>query len=310
MSHATINARALSGMYYQILSQGGLGWIDQLTFEVDSDQDSENHAWLGMPPTMREWIGGRHAKGFLDFDFSIDNKDYESTIRYHERDLREDKTGQLRQRIREHGRRALSHPASLLSTLILNGESAVCYDGQYFFDTDHNEGDSGNQSNDISHTVASATAPTAGEMEEAILQSIQTMYGFVDDQGEPLNETAMEFMVMVPIPFWRAARAAVANKLLIDAAASSARDNLIANSPDLKINVVANPRLSWTTKMVTFRTDGLPPFIMQVREPLTVDVNDDGDRYFDTREVEVGLKKAGNVGYGMWQGAVLTTLST
>ena len=46
--------------------------------------------------------------------------------------------------------RTVSHWASLLSTLIVNGESATCYDEQYFFDTDHSEGESGTQSNVIS----------------------------------------------------------------------------------------------------------------------------------------------------------------
>ncbi len=35
------------------------------------------------------------------------------------------------------------YPSSLLSTLIISGESALAYDGQYFFDADHSEGAGG-----------------------------------------------------------------------------------------------------------------------------------------------------------------------
>ena len=68
--------------------------------------------------------------------------------------MRRDKTGQIDIRIREQVQRAQAHWAKLLSDLIIAAESTVCYDGQYFFDTDHSEGDSGTQDNDLSIGVA------------------------------------------------------------------------------------------------------------------------------------------------------------
>ena len=38
----------------------------------------------------------------------------------------------------------------MLTTLMIAGESSLCYDGQYFFDTDHSDGASGTLSNSIS----------------------------------------------------------------------------------------------------------------------------------------------------------------
>lgn len=302
-----IQDRAIIGMYYNRLEQGDLGWVNDLAFEIESSQDTETLKWLGMPPGMREWIGGRHAKSFLDFNYSLANKDWESTIEYHERDLAEDKTGQLQVRINEHADRALSHEAKLLSALIADGESKICYDGQYYFDTDHAEGDSGTQSNDLTYDAATPAKPTVAEMEDAILSSIEAMYGFKDDQGEPLNEGAASFGVMVPINMWKTARAAVAADTIVQG--GTARDNLIRRFDDVKINIIVNPRLSWNTKFVTFRNDGsVKPFVKLMREPLTVDVLGAGSEYFfETRHVKVGLKKAGNIGFGMWQGAALTT---
>lgn len=313
-AEALINDRAIIGMYYNGLEQGDMSWVNDLAFDVDSNQDEENHVWLGMPPGFREWVGGRHAKSFLDFDYTIKNKDFESTIEYHERHLSQDKTSQLQVRINQHADRALSHEASLMSALILGAESSVCYDGQYFFDTDHTEGNSGTQSNDISIDIStlavgthgSTARPSVGEMSECILQSIETMYGFKDDQGEPLNENAQEFLVMTPITLFGTALKAINNVTM-----SNGETNILAQSPNFKIKVKANPRLTWTDKFATFRMDGaVKPFIKQIREPLTIDVLGRGTEYnFETRKVKVGLKKAGNVGLGLWQGAVLTTMT-
>ena len=44
----------------------------------------------------------------------------------------------------------------LINAALLAGESTVCFDGQYFFDTDHSEGDSGSQSNDITFDISDA----------------------------------------------------------------------------------------------------------------------------------------------------------
>lgn len=311
---ALITDREMVGMYYARLEQGDMSWTDQLSFEIPSSQDSETHKWIGMPPSMQEWLGGKQPKGFLDFDYSISNKDYESTIEYHERDLAEDKTGQLQVRINEHVDRAKSHEASRLSTLILNGESAACYDGQYYFDTDHTEGDSGTQSNDLSIDISdlpvavhgSTTAPSVAEMSASILKAIEAMYGFKDDRGEPLNETAKNFAVMVPISLWSTALSAVSLPMV-----DNGNTNLLSSQSEFKIKIIPNPRLTWTTKFAVFRTDAnVKPFITQIREAIDVKILGRGSDYnFNTRKVQVSLEKAGNVGYGLWQGACLVTMA-
>jgi phage major head subunit gpT-like protein len=308
-SQKLITERAILGKYYARLEKPTTPLVEKLAMEINSSQDSEKHAWLGMPPAMREWIGGRQAKKFRASDFTIINKDFESTVEYHERERTEDKTGQLDVRLNEHADRAVSHDESLMSTLIEAAESAVCYDGQYFFDTDHVEGDSGTQSNDLSYNVTTPTAPTPLEMQAAILESIQAIIGFKDDQGEPMNQNAKSFLVMVPIPFWSPARTAIGATVISDG--SNTATGLISGWDDIKIELQMNPRSTWTTKFSTYRTDGsVKPFIQQVREKATVDILGEGsDHFFNTRCIKASIKKAGNMGLGLWQGAALTTLT-
>jgi len=60
MDQSALSSRAVIGMYYEALAaQNGIGWIDQVSNYFGSDQASETYPWLGMPPSLREWLGGR-----------------------------------------------------------------------------------------------------------------------------------------------------------------------------------------------------------------------------------------------------------
>lgn len=312
-----ITQRQIIGEFYKTLAMDlGAGWIGAVSNYFTSDQASEEYAWLGMVPQLREWIGGRNAKGLRETSMTIKNVHYESTLDFLVRDLRRDKTGQAMTRIREMARRTNSHWASLLSTLILSGPSATCYDGQYFFDTDHSEGDSGTQSNDISIDISelpaanagSVTAPSVEEMQLCIAQGIQTILGFLDDQGEPLNELASSFLVMVPMSLYNAALQAVATPIQIDASQTA----LTAIKQEFSIKAVPNARLGdWTDEFSIFRTDGdVKALIRQEETSVQLKVKGEGSEYeFDNDAHQYGVDTWRNVGFGMWQSGCLVTMT-
>lgn len=312
MSVDKLTSRAVIGMFYETLEQGAAGWADALSFPVNSDQASEEYAFLGMTPAFREMLGGRNAKGLREDAFTIRNKDWESTLKVKLKELNRDKSGQLRVRIAEHADRANSFWLSQLSTLIINGEDHVCYDGQYFFDTDHSEGDSGTLSNDLSIDISaeavavhgSTTNPSVEEVNVMIMKCIAQIYSFKDDQGEPINEMARKFMVMVPVSWWPQTVAALKNLVF-----ASGVTNTIPNLNGITIEPVVNPRLTWTTKLAVFRTDGRTrPFIRQTEVPVEVSAVAEGSELeFNDREHHYGMYISGNVGYGMWQHACLAT---
>lgn len=308
MGAATLSSRAIIGEFYNTLEQNtGAIWVPGVSAMFESNQESETYKWLGMAPAMREWVGGRHAKGFRENGITIVNKTFESTLEVLLNEMRRDKTGQIMVRVRELAERTNAHWAKLLSALIVNAESAVCYDGQYFFDTDHSEGDSGTQSNDIQSNITTTTAPTAAEMETAILKNVEQLLGFKDDQGEPMNEEAMRFLVMVPVSFMAATAAALKNPVIVDG--SGSRTNTITNLGGFQFELAVNPRLSWTEKFAVFRTDGqTKPFIRQEEEGVTVSAIAEGSELeFNENKHRYGVKAIRNVGYGYWQHACLTT---
>ncbi len=181
MSAKHLSSRAIIGEFYRHLEQdAGQSWINQISMLFTSDQESETYPWLGQSPVMREWIGGRHAKGFTENKITIANKHFEATLEVLISELRRDKTGQILVRVRELAERTNAHWASLLSTLIIQGATSSCYDGQPFFATDHSEGKSGLQSNAIEIDISSLpipadeqgspTEPSARVMKSAILR--------------------------------------------------------------------------------------------------------------------------------------------
>jgi len=315
MSLQILTSRAIIGKFYKKLNANtGIEWIGVISNYFTSDQDTEEYAWLGQSPIMREWVGGRHAKGFTSNGISIKNKHFEATVDIPFKHLRRDKTGQVEVRIGELATRTNSHWALLLSELIKNGETQKCYDGKPFFATDHREGKSGDQSNKITFVMPK---PTGGKddstvgvsaeaaLREAILLGVQQIIGFKDDQGQPLNENAGKFVVMVPVPMWFVAKACLAVPLSVGGAT-----NPVKVLADLDIAVASNPRLSGN-KIYVFRADGdVKAFIRQEEEAVQVKAKAEGSEYeFDNDAHQYGVDTWRNVGYGYWQHACQVTLT-
>src|ERR1700674_3190871 len=132
MDQSLLSSRAVIGIYYARLEANpGLAWVNGASNLFNSDQSSETYVFLGMSPAMREWVGGRQAKGLRGNKLTIVNRHYEATLEIARKDARRDKTGQLIARVNEFADQAQLHWASLLSQLLLDGSSTVCYDGQY-----------------------------------------------------------------------------------------------------------------------------------------------------------------------------------
>lgn len=308
-----LGSRAIIGKFFAALEQyTGLSWIDLVSVLFDSDQESETYKWLGQSPVMREWIGGRHARGFRENGITIVNKKFEATMDMPVDWIRRDKTGQINVRINEMAERAVGHYAKLLSTLILAGTTGICYDGAEFFAADHTEGDSGVQKNLLTSAtvaaldVATPTTPTVSEAIKAILGVIAHMLGYKDDQAEPMNSNAKNFLVMTSVTLWPYLVHAVLGE-------PANESNVIKElkKQGFTVSVAANPRLTYTTQFVTFRTDApAKSLIRQEEEKLSVGSKAEGSEYeFDNDAHQYGIKAIRNVGYGYWQYAAHATLS-
>lgn len=312
-----LTSRAVRGMLYNALNVDTAdAVVNSISNFFNSDQAAETYAFLGQTPGLREWLGGRNAKGLRESSFEIKNVHFEDTLKATLSQLRRDKSGQLMMRINEMVRRAGSHWYELLTTLLVNGEAGVCYDGLYFFDTTHEEGDSGSQSNLISAdisaypvaTAGSTTLPAVAEMQFAIATAIQTIVGLKDDQGKPTNLDARKFVVMCPISLMNTTMQAVATPVQM----AETQSALQALKSKFSIEVEPNPGLSsWTASFAVARTDSnFKPFIRQQETDISVKTLGEGSDYEFENDAHLhGIDVWRNAGYGDWKSMVKVTMT-
>ena len=111
---------------------------DKIAMKVESTSRDETYGWLGQFPQMREWLSGeREVKSLEAFSFAIVNRKFESTVGISRDDFSDGKLGLFKPMIAEMGHTARQHPDTIIFPLLASGFTSLCYDGQYFFDTDH-----------------------------------------------------------------------------------------------------------------------------------------------------------------------------
>ncbi len=104
---------------------------------IKSTTKSNTHGWLGKFPNLRKWVGDRVIESMKAHGYQIVNEDFEATVGVDRNDIEDDELGIYAPMFAEMGRSAGIHPDELCFGLLGAGFTTPCYDGQYFFDTDH-----------------------------------------------------------------------------------------------------------------------------------------------------------------------------
>lgn len=320
MEYQKITLKEINGRILQRLEQDAMtGAIGEIGMKTTSNSAEEKYGWLGQVPGLREWKGARHIKRLNEFDYTLRNKKYETTLAFNDDDLDRDKTGQIDVRIAEMGERADGQWWELAGALIDGGDAAggECYDGQYFFDTDHVSGDSGTQINAVAVgqvpalDVGTSTAPTAIEMSLALIGCLGYFYTYKDDQGKYINRTAKRFVVVCPtVAIYAAAVSAVTKMSLVSSGGGSVDNPFVGTG--YTVSVELDPSLSAnSSNFWLFRSDAsVKPFIFQEEGTIETQVlGEDSDHHFFEDEQLFGIKLKRAAGYGLWQYAMKATLS-
>jgi len=104
---------------------------------IMSTTASNVYSWLGHFPSLRQWIGDRQIKNLSQHSYTVTNAPYELTVGVDRDHIEDDQYGIYSVMMEDMGQSMQVHPSEVVFTLLLAGASTVCYDGQYFFDTDH-----------------------------------------------------------------------------------------------------------------------------------------------------------------------------
>ncbi|USE78068.1 Mu-like prophage major head subunit gpT family protein [Cupriavidus gilardii] len=126
---------------YKVLFQKAFEGVpsdwDKIAMRVPSTTSKEVYPWLGQTTRFREWIGDRVLQNLMVHDFTIKNKPWENTITIDRDEIEDDTYNVYGPMISQLGQDAKQHPDELVFGLLASGFANPCYDGQYFFDTDH-----------------------------------------------------------------------------------------------------------------------------------------------------------------------------
>lgn len=138
-----INRETLDGAFtaFSALFNQGLGSVSpvwqQIATLVPSNTATQSYNWIGQFPGLREWIGDREVKNLTAHQYAIQNKDFEATVGIDRNHFEDDQIGVFNPLFQAMGQAAATHPDELVFQLLTNGHTTLCYDKQYFFDTDH-----------------------------------------------------------------------------------------------------------------------------------------------------------------------------
>lgn len=187
-----INRQNLSLLYtgykasFQAAFAGAPIDYDQLVLEVNSTTAIEQYGWLGATTRFREWIGDRVVQNLSLHDYSIKNRTFENTVGVPREVIEDDQYGTFNGQMAQLGQDSREHPAELVYDLLKGGFANTCYDGQYFFDTDHPVLNKAGQEVSVSNFQGGSGTPWF------ILDTTRIVRPLILQKRKPYNFVAMD----------------------------------------------------------------------------------------------------------------------
>lgn len=262
---------------------------EKTTMKVPSGSSQNNYNWLSRFPRMKKWIGEKTLKALKAFKYTIVNDDWEATVEVDRNDIEDDNIGIYAPQAQEAGFSAKQLPDEIDADLKNNAFANPCYDGQYFYDTDHPVAGA-SVSNKGTAALSAATQAAALASYGAARTAIMTVK---DDEGRPLG--------LIPDTLEVPPALETTGKLLCES------DKLADNSPNPykgTARLVVNPRLTSSTAWFLHVTSRpVKPFVYQERKaPVFVQqVNPEADDVFMRKKFKFGAEARAAGGYAFWQ---------
>lgn len=142
-------------------------------------------------PGFREWIGDRVINSLGGTSWTLTNKSFERTIGILRDKIEDDNIGIFSPVAAQMGGDAAFFPDTLCFPLLKSGETNLCYDGQYFFDTDHPSFDANGQQIVAANYVAGANPAwylvDDSQVMKPLIYQIRKRFNFVPmfDEKDP-----------------------------------------------------------------------------------------------------------------------------
>lgn len=257
------------------------------------DTDSAEEIWLFISglPRMRKWLGERVVNNFRTIIHRMKHEDWESTVEVERNDILDDKLNIYRPLLEDMGRQAARLWDDLLVDAINNGDTALGFDGQYFFDTDHPTDPtvptSASQSNRFTARPLTDDNYAWGRMQ---------MMGWMGGDGRRLG--VVPNILLVGPELEVTAKRIINSDVLPLGANGAFQQNVLRGTAQ----VVVMQELTGATWYLADTRNTMRPFIIQRRQqPKFVALdNPTDDSVFWRKKYHYGADARGAAGYGPW----------
>lgn len=258
------------------------------------------YGWLAEMPMFRKWFGARMAKRLASRVHQIKNEPYEFSYSIGRDDIKYDRFGIYSTHASRAGIAARLWLDQMLTVVQLAGHTTKCFDGQFFYDTDHPEVPE-DAASAVFANLFTARLPTP------------TNIAFVYDAMAQIKDANGELMHATPnvIEFGPSLRDQVMSSLQADLIAQivqnvAANQNVAAaavsnNVKNLNLMPLLNDRIP-SGVWFMHHTRIMKPFIVQVESPptgLESRVNAEDPHVWDNNEFLFGSRATGGAGYGL-----------
>jgi phage major head subunit gpT-like protein len=274
--------------------------------EVPSSSRSTLHAWLGDQATVREWKGSRKHNSFGTRYWEVVNRSWELSYEFDVNQISDDLSSLVAaavMRARQNGAKWARHKDLLCAATLEAGFSALCYDGQYYFDTDHPVDVEGITSGTYGNLLTGSPLTHAN-----FYKALKRLHSFKLEDGSPAVPVGTGLKLMYPSALMDAADAILGVKNLTAAASYSLFGTSGATENPLygKAEPVENAFLtSDTTWYLTAEDDGIMPIMFQRRQAVESNEQGPGSQiYYDQKKVRIGTDARYEASYTLPQLAV------
>jgi len=263
----------------------------QTAMLVPSGSSQNDYTWLSLFPKMRKWLGDKMVKVFEAFKYTVVNDDFEATVEVNRNDIQDDNLGIYAPQAQMAGYSAKQLPDEIVADLKNNAFANHCYDGQYFYDSDHPVGDARTSTSNVGTVALSAASAAAAAASYGVARL--AIMSFKDDEGRPL--ALIPDVLEVPPALEITGRRLLEMDYLTD---------LSPNPYKGTAKLLVNPRLTSTTAWFLHCTSmPVKPFVYQERvAPNFVQQTDpQGDNVFMRKKFRFGAEARAAGGYAFWQ---------
>lgn len=274
--------------------RGTPAWWNRVAMLNETDEKIGRMGWLANLPQVRTLVGDRVVQNFAERAYDIVNVDRDLTVGIHRDQLDTKLLGGYAMTFAAMGETAAKHPDTLMVSLLRNGHSALCFDDQYFFDTDHPVSLSNSSLSTYSNYDASGKALTADNY-ASVRAAMMARKG---ENGLPLG--VRPNLLVVPPQLEATAKLIVMADMIPSTAGTASQTNV--NKGTAEVLVVPELSADATTWYLLDASGVVKPLVYQRRRSFTFSMLGMDSEHFKKKSEVLFIGDASDAGgYGFPQ---------